>query len=975
MDVYQSVMGATIDEVLMGYNCTVFAYGQTGTGKTFTMEGERSHANLSWEQDPMAGIIPRALHELFERLQGPDVEFTIRVSFLELYNEELFDLLSASEDTTRLKIFEDSTKKGSVIIQGLEEITVHSKDEVYFILEKGAAKRQTAATLLNATSSRSHTVFSITVHIRENTDDGEELLKTGKLNLVDLAGSENIGRSGAIDRRAREAGNINQSLLTLGRVITALVDKAPHVPYRESKLTRLLQDSLGGRTKTSIIATISPSVANLEETLSTLDYAHRARNITNRPEVNQKTTKRALIKEYTEEIERLRRDLVASREKNGIFIDGENYRTMEMKITAQSQEILDKMDEITAWKEKLDKLNELFEAMKREKEEKTKALEETTQDLYLTKKDLKQTRTALQLTATDRDEQRHLVKVHSATEVSLSQTASTLVEVAKTTTVDIDLLQNKLSKKSEIESANRMNLSACGGQLRELLTTLESRVGERAFEQKGVIEDIVLSICSFQNIVHTFDEALRTFSTKALEQKREGEVELTGAVSAAVEGARKLHDVMSTAAQNDLVRNQEAVAKVKHCVCDATEGARNGLRELHDLCDALQEQTNGIRERLARFLVEFEHGQIALLEAMAQQIAETSAALLDKVEENGRLVAETERLSAEAYERRKASLSNVIAELAAVMERDKSEALRRNRTANKLAENSSSTADLIPRYAATMAETKESALAATGTLVSECSIVGSDMESAVVVHTSAVRQVECNLSGAQVSVEQEVSSQLEDIAKTLSSQTESAISTSRTTLQQQEQHMAHLESLVSRHRQVADDTRRKVHASAADVAKNADALCAAMLERVSTVDGATNALISEAAQNTAGCRAVMNDLEAGLLEYVPTGCTPQRREYPFPTQLPYTSPDDVILDRLRRGEVGRTTVSPVPFPASALDDENLHSTSMSASSSLESLQSISEAESKENIAGTKAAAKKATKATRRAHRNILVSSN
>lgn len=111
-----------------------------------------------------------------------------------------------------------------------------------------------------------------------------------------MAGSENIGRSGAVDKRAREAGNINQSLLTLGRVITALVERAPHVPYRESKLTRMLQDSLGGRTRTSIIATISPAQVNLEETLSTLDYAHRAKNITNRPEVNQKLTKKAMLK-------------------------------------------------------------------------------------------------------------------------------------------------------------------------------------------------------------------------------------------------------------------------------------------------------------------------------------------------------------------------------------------------------------------------------------------------------------------------------------------------------------------------------------------------------------------------------------------------------------------------------------------------------------------------------------------------------
>ncbi|KMQ88232.1 bipolar kinesin krp-130, partial [Lasius niger] len=180
----------------------------------------------------MAGIIPRALSHLFDELRLLEAqEYTVRVSFLELYNEELFDLLSPNDDASKIRLYEDATRKGSVIIHGLEEVTVHNKNEVYKILEKGSEKRQTAATLMNAHSSRSHTVFSITIHIKENNVDGEELLKTGKLNLVDLAGSENVGRSGAVDRRAREAGNINQSLLTLGRVITALVERAPHIPY------------------------------------------------------------------------------------------------------------------------------------------------------------------------------------------------------------------------------------------------------------------------------------------------------------------------------------------------------------------------------------------------------------------------------------------------------------------------------------------------------------------------------------------------------------------------------------------------------------------------------------------------------------------------------------------------------------------------------------------------------------------------
>lgn len=130
------------------------------------------------------------------------------------------------------RLYEDGMRKGSVIIQGLEEVQVHSKQEVYRILERGSEKRRTAETKMNANSSRSHTVFTVTVFINQQSIDGDDMLKIGKLNLVDLAGSENIGRSGAVDKRAREAGNINQSLLTLGRVITCLVEKAPHVPYR-----------------------------------------------------------------------------------------------------------------------------------------------------------------------------------------------------------------------------------------------------------------------------------------------------------------------------------------------------------------------------------------------------------------------------------------------------------------------------------------------------------------------------------------------------------------------------------------------------------------------------------------------------------------------------------------------------------------------------------------------------------------------
>ncbi|VDN22065.1 unnamed protein product [Cylicostephanus goldi] len=300
--IYADMVSSQVERVLAGYNCTLFAYGQTGTGKTYTMEGGSGKYD-SYQEDPTTGIIPRAVEHIFEELaKSSTEEYSVRISYLELYNEELYDLLApTSDDRERLRIFDDPSKKGVVVISGAEEIPVRDRAEVYRLLRRGAEKRTTAATLMNMNSSRSHSIFTVSVVIRENTASGEELVKQGKLNLgklnlVDLAGSEHIGRSGAEGKRAKEAGNINQSLLTLGRVITALTSSAPHVPYRESKLTRLLQDSLGGATITSIIATLSPASTNYEETISTLEYAARAKSIKNHPECNQKVSRKALFK-------------------------------------------------------------------------------------------------------------------------------------------------------------------------------------------------------------------------------------------------------------------------------------------------------------------------------------------------------------------------------------------------------------------------------------------------------------------------------------------------------------------------------------------------------------------------------------------------------------------------------------------------------------------------------------------------------
>uniref|UniRef100_A0A672R0L3 Kinesin-like protein n=1 Tax=Sinocyclocheilus grahami TaxID=75366 RepID=A0A672R0L3_SINGR len=483
IDVYRSVVCPILDEVIMGYNCTVFAYGQTGTGKTFTMEGERSpNEEFTWEEDPLAGIIPRTLHQIFEKLSNNGTEFSVKVSLLEIYNEELFDLLSPAPDVTeRLQLFDDPRNKRGVTIKGLEEITVHNKDEVYQILERGAAKRKTASTLMNAYSSRSHSVFSVTIHMKEITLDGEELVKIGKLNLVDLAGSENIGRSGAVDKRAREAGNINQSLLTLGRVIKALVERGPHVPYRESKLTRILQDSLGGRTKTSIIATVSPASINLEETLSTLDYANRAKNIMNKPEVNQKLTKRTLIKEYTEEIERLKRDLAATRDKHGVYLSLDNYENMNSKLMSQEEQMTEYTERIAAMEEELKTIMDLFTDSKQKLDHCTEDLQDKNQRLEETHKDLIKTRHRL-----TREE--FITSQLQSNECQLFSAADQLLSTAETSTQDVSGLHAKLQRKREVEFHNGEVQQSFAQRMENCYNSMQTLLQEQSHKHAAMID-------------------------------------------------------------------------------------------------------------------------------------------------------------------------------------------------------------------------------------------------------------------------------------------------------------------------------------------------------------------------------------------------------------------------------------------------------------------------------------------------------
>ncbi|XP_033743616.1 chromosome-associated kinesin KIF4A-like [Pecten maximus] len=295
-EVYEMSVHPLIKHVFKGYNATVVAYGQTGSGKTYSMGG--CYEESLKEEEAMMGIIPRVLSELFEGIQArQDYEFTTKVSYIEIHNEDINDLLCPPNKREPLSIREDID--GGIKLPGLQEVVVVSYKETMQCLTRGSHSRTTGSTAMNNTSSRSHAIFTITIE-QKKSDDMDDFCKS-KFYLVDLAGSERAKRTQAEGERFKEGININRGLLALGNVISALGEegsKRSHIPYRDSKLTRLLQDSLGGNSHTVMIACVSPADSNMEETLNTLRYADRARKIKNKPIVNRDP--------QTEEIMRLK---------------------------------------------------------------------------------------------------------------------------------------------------------------------------------------------------------------------------------------------------------------------------------------------------------------------------------------------------------------------------------------------------------------------------------------------------------------------------------------------------------------------------------------------------------------------------------------------------------------------------------------------------------------------------------------------
>ncbi|BFZ12722.1 hypothetical protein BsWGS_15761 [Bradybaena similaris] len=355
MRVFQDLGQGVLRNAFEGYNCSLFAYGQTGSGKSYSMVG----------YGPNRGIVPITCDELFKAMganKDPNKRFQVTFSMLEIYNEQVRDLLSKDSLKGGLPV-RQNPKLGMFYVQDLKKVPVGSYAEIEQRMDQGTSNRTVASTNMNATSSRAHTVVTIVFDQIIKNPNGEETKKSSTMNLVDLAGSERADSTGATGDRLKEGANINRSLSALGNVISALADasdkKKVVVPYRDSVLTKLLQNALGGNSKTVMIAALSPADINYDETLSTLRYADRAKKIKNKAVINENPLDK-MLRELKEENEKLRKalDVGGVTPVEGKSLSPEEMeamkKDMEEKIRAQlmaNQQLIG--DSEKSWDEKL----------------------------------------------------------------------------------------------------------------------------------------------------------------------------------------------------------------------------------------------------------------------------------------------------------------------------------------------------------------------------------------------------------------------------------------------------------------------------------------------------------------------------------------------------------------------------------------------------------------------------------------------
>ncbi|GAQ91439.1 Kinesin-like protein [Klebsormidium nitens] len=523
--VYEDAAKPIVISVLEGYNGTVFAYGQTGTGKTHTMEGRDEPAD-------QRGIIPNAFEHIFAEIaQTEGTEFLVRASFLEIYNEEIRDLL-AKNPNNKLEL-KESVETG-VYVKDLTSFVVKGVQEIRNVLLVGKKNRTVGATLMNQDSSRSHSIFSITIetstHIKAGPKDDGPTIRVGKLNLVDLAGSERQGKTGATGDRLKEATNINWSLSALGNVISALVDgKSGHIPYRDSKLTRLLQDSLGGNTKTVMVANLGPADYNFDETVSTLRYANRAKNIKNKPRINE-DPKDAMLREFQEEIARLKSQLQQSgggAGPSGRISDGEMSDERIAHIKEQmrkemesglnkgaSEEAMAKMrDEIER------KAREEMESMMKERERTEEEKKRIAQELDRQHEEMQRHYEELANEKRQRDELARKLKAMEDKLLHGTSNGENLLDKAERFERELQQKEAELAEKRRIDEEKQRKIA----ELEDAQLTAEERYSSLADEIDSKTKKLKRAIAKYQGAKAEVEQAHREMQELNEEFQRERE--------------------------------------------------------------------------------------------------------------------------------------------------------------------------------------------------------------------------------------------------------------------------------------------------------------------------------------------------------------------------------------------------------------------------------------------------------------------
>ncbi|KAK8746478.1 hypothetical protein OTU49_017035, partial [Cherax quadricarinatus] len=485
--VYDIVAKDIVKDVLNGYNGTIFAYGQTSSGKTHTMEGKLG--DPTWQ-----GIIPRIVHDIFNHIYNMEeaLEFHIKVSYFEIYMDKIRDLLDVSK--VNLSVHEDKNRVPSV--KGATERFVSSPEEVFEVIELGKSNRHVAVTNMNEHSSRSHSVFLIQVK-QENIENQKKLL--GKLYLVDLAGSEKVSKTGAEGAVLDEAKNINKSLSALGNVIAALADGKTHVPYRDSKLTRILQESLGGNARTTIVICASPASFNEAETRSTLDFGKRAKTIKNCVCVNEELTAEEWKRRYNKEkekstklkaqVERMEAEL--ARWRSGEKVSSEEQISVDMEKSMVSS-VVEEPKKSTA----PPMSNEVRDAWEKEREQ-------------------------LYLSLDEKDEE---INQHSQLAEKLKEQMLEQEELIAATRRDYEVLQTEMSRiQAENDSAK--------DEVKEVLQALEElalnydqksqEVESKCKENETLNEELTeKQLYSFQTALTTMQGELQQMKDSSVHQRR-----------------------------------------------------------------------------------------------------------------------------------------------------------------------------------------------------------------------------------------------------------------------------------------------------------------------------------------------------------------------------------------------------------------------------------------------------------------------